>query len=252
METSKLGVFAFFITMALPLTGCGDRIEEPPVAGNINGIDYVAVRDEPQHRHEYENDRVRIYDVLLPPGYATLYHAHTRDTIYVAVQGSRLKSRTLVGSYSPPLGLPVPSGFVFWREHANEPLIHEVTNVGDETARLVGVELKFGEGTFLRQPLAGYGLALDDTYPKVRAYQLSLAPGESTGEMEWKSAGLVIGLTEATLSLEISDATPRIASFESASWEWFDQPGRVILSNVGASSFEAVLYELPFSNRQSH
>lgn len=244
MKTSRLGQLLLTTAAMLSLAGCGNNAEVLPGAGVVGGIEYVAVRDEPQHRHEYENNRVRIYDVLLPPGYATLYHAHTRDTIYVVVKGSRLKSKSLVGPYAPPLGLPLPSGFVFWREHTKEPLIHEVTNVGEEAARLVGVELKSEAGDLPSQPVSGHGLELSDTYPKVRTYRLILGPGEKTGEMEIDSPALIIGLTEATVIQATTDTTPRTASFEPASWEWFESPGRLSLSNVGISTFEAILYEL--------
>ena len=47
---------------------------------------YVAVRDEPRHRRRFEDDHVRVYDVLIPPGDTTLYHHHTEDTFYVRGQ----------------------------------------------------------------------------------------------------------------------------------------------------------------------
>ena len=37
---------------------------------------YVAVRDEPRHRRRFEDDHVRVYDVLIPPGDTTLSFAH--------------------------------------------------------------------------------------------------------------------------------------------------------------------------------
>ena len=45
---------------------------------------YVAVRDEPRHRRRFENEFVRVYDVLVPPGDTTLYHHHSEDTFSVS------------------------------------------------------------------------------------------------------------------------------------------------------------------------
>jgi hypothetical protein len=244
MEAKYLGTFVTIVTSMILTAGCSEEAEVPPGGGNIGGIKYVNVRHEPQHRHEFENDRVRIYDVLLPPGYVTLYHAHIRDTIYVVIHGSKLKTKSLVGS-SIPIALPIPSGMVLWNEHKKDPLIHEVTNAGDNAARLMGVELKHEAKLFERQPITGHGLNLKDTYAKVRVYELNLAPGESTGKMELGFTGLIIALTEASVSSESTNTVSRIASFEPASWEWLDDPGSVNITNVGISSFEAVLYEFP-------
>ena len=127
------------------------------IEGNIDGIDYVSVRNEPQHRHEFENNQIRIYDVLLPPGYISLYHAHTVDTIYVAVQGAKVKIKPLLGSIPVPTDRPIPTGIVFWNEHSKAPVIHGVTNIDGHAARLVGVELKFEETRLARKPLSGPG-----------------------------------------------------------------------------------------------
>lgn len=213
--------------------------------GSIDEIDYVNVRDEPQHRHEFENDQVRIYDVLLPPGYLTLHHAHIIDTVYLVVQGSRLKSRSIVGFLTIPLALPVPSGMVFLNKHANKPLIHEVKNTGKTSARLVGMELKQVQTPFVRQPIAGSGLKLRETYEKIRVYDIALAPGQSTGEIDMSFSGVIVALSEATVSQTFSDAKARVASFEPASWEWYEKPGKITLANNGISHFEAVLYEFP-------
>jgi hypothetical protein len=109
----------------------------------------------------------------------------------------------------------------------------------------VGVELKYETKQFVRKPITGHGLKLKDTYAKVRVYELNLAPGESTGKMELGFTGVIIALTEATVSLESASTAPRITSVEPASWEWLEDPGKLKLTNVGVSSFEAVLYEFP-------
>lgn len=234
---------AILLSTAL-IVGCEEAPEVRVVGGSIEGVEYVNVRYEPQHRHEFENDDIRIYDVLLPPEYVTLYHAHVVDTIYVVVSGSKLKTRSLTGS-SLPIALPVPSGTVLFNEHTKEPLVHEVTNEGDNAARLLGVELKFERTEFARQPLSASGLELDATYAKARVYELNLEPGESTGKLEIDFAALMIAKTEASVTFSSTNQPTRIASLEPASWEWLDHPGIVTITNIGLSPYEAVLYELP-------
>jgi len=212
----------------------------------INGIEYVNVRDEPQHHHEYENELVRIYDVVLPPRHVTLYHAHYVDTIYAIVRGSTMQGKVLIGgSPSLPEPITVPSGFVAWNGHTKEPLIHQVTNKGEQQARLVGVEIKIPEQKFENPALASPGLILKETYKNVRVYELALAPGGNVIELDINFSGLIIALTESSVSLDYDAVISRTASFEPASWEWLDKPGKIKISNVGASAFKALLYELP-------
>jgi len=237
-------VIAILVPVIMLIAGCGDNIEVPPGDGSINETEYVSVRNEPQHRHRFENEWVRMYDVLLPPKHVTLYHAHIQDTIYVTIHGSRLKSKSLVG-FSMPIALPIPSGMVHLTEHKKAPSVHQVTNSGDGVARLVGVELKKEATEFVRKPVVGHGLKLKDTYAKVRVYELNLAPGESTGRIESGFTGLIISLTKASVSSESENMAPTIESFEPASWEWFDEASQMGFRNVGSSPFEAVLYELP-------
>ncbi len=246
----NLGVRGFWrpivtASIAVLAMSCYAGIDEAWVEGNIDGIDYVGVRNEPQHRHEFENNRVRIYDVLLPPGYISLYHAHTVDTIYVAVQGAKVKIYPLLGSIPVPTDRPIPTGIVFWNQHSIKPVIHGVTNIDAHAARLVGVELKFEETSLARKPLSGEGLELRDTHKKVRVYDLELAPGENTGELAVDFSGLVIALTEATVESISDKGLRQVSAFEPASWAWLNAPGKVTLSNAGASIFKAVVYELP-------
>ena len=56
---------------------------------------YVEVHDEPRHRHRFEDALVRVYDVLIPPTDTTLYHRHTEDTFYVAVNEATVFSPRL-------------------------------------------------------------------------------------------------------------------------------------------------------------
>ncbi len=230
--------------MMMLIPGCRDNVEVPPGGGSMHGIDYVSVRDEPQHRHEFENERVRIYDVLLPPGYVTLYHAHIQDTIYLVVQGSTLKTKAVVGT-SIPIALPLPSGMLMWNEHAKGASIHQVTNTGDNSARLMGVELKHEAAAFKRNAIVAKGLSLANTYSKVRVYKLKLAPGEGSGKIGPGFAGLMIALSEATATVRSANASQRIASFEPASWQWLDESDDLSITNIGLSTYEAVLYELP-------
>lgn len=232
------------LLMTVLMVGCSGKITVPEGDGVLDGVDYVSVRNEPQHRHKFENDSVRIYDVLLPPGHVTLYHAHRLDTLYVAVHGSKLKSKALTG-FSLPFALPVPDGMVFWRGHEDEHLVHEVTNAGKATARLVGVELKNAATQWPAPLLSGAGLTHKSTYPKVRVYKWLLAPGEVAGLSAPGFKGILVSLSEAVIEVGSDTAAPQRLSLAPAGFQWIEDNATLKLRNIGDEPFEALLYELP-------
>ncbi|MCX2983149.1 hypothetical protein EYC98_19990 [Halieaceae bacterium IMCC14734] len=244
MLSRNVSIYPLLAAALLLAAGCQEDASVGPAAGSFDEVGYVNVRHEPQHRHEFENEAIRIYDVLLPPGYVTLHHAHTEDTIYLVVRGSTLRTKALIGSSSLPIALPVPSGTVLWSAHKAEPVVHEVTNEGDGAARLVGVELKYEQSGFTRPVLSSQGLQLDDTYAKVRVYDLTLEPGESTAELDIDFSGLMIAKTEASVTISGGQQS-RTGSYEPASWELLEAPGKLMITNVGISTFNAMLYEYP-------
>jgi len=44
----------------------------------------VPIEKEPRHRLKFENQFVRVFDVLIPPGDDSLFHIHIYDGVYQA------------------------------------------------------------------------------------------------------------------------------------------------------------------------
>src|ERR671933_1885186 len=84
----------------------------------------VPVSREPRHHLKFENQFVRVFDVLVPPGDATLFHVHANDYVFVTVGGARLKAEVMGDR---PSDLNLTAGEV---RFSKAPLTHRVTNVG--------------------------------------------------------------------------------------------------------------------------
>lgn len=87
---------------------------------------------------QLENDRVRIWDLVLEPGERLPFHCHTRTYFFVTVEGGRAITRFPDGNmvtmdYEP--GTPWFTGI------DDEPEIHDLENVGDTRLRFITVEL---------------------------------------------------------------------------------------------------------------
>lgn len=87
----------------------------------------------------FENDRVRVWEVLLEPGERGAFHSHTTNYFWTVVEGSRGLQRFSDGTFVVRDYLV---GETKYLEHSEENyLIHDLENVGDTRLRFVTVEL---------------------------------------------------------------------------------------------------------------
>lgn len=202
--------------------------------------EWVEVRDEPRHRRRFENDYVRVYDVLIPPGDITLYHRHTQDTFYVAVNEATV-SDTTWGEAEARTGT-APAGTAMCRPHLTRPLTHQVHNVGTGEMRLIGAEVKASPAVVASAPVEAPGLSVTLERDRLRVYELALGPGASTGEVACDFSSLTVLLTIATLRLVV-DGVERVQVFAPADVLWQPGPVRVSFTNVGEEPCRAFVGE---------
>lgn len=166
------------------------------------GIEWVDVSVEPNHVEQFHTDFARVYEVIIDPGTATLYHRHDRDTVYVITVGGRFRSqepgrqrgRTSLGRATSLLSqlrllatrlmrgwLKVPGGTVILQPHKDFPLIHRVhahrSNSGP--IRMIGIELPTGHPARRRIGRAP-GLRIEKHSSRWLVYRLRLDAGATT------------------------------------------------------------------------
>lgn len=87
----------------------------------------------------FENDRVRVWEILLQPGERGAFHSHVTNYFWTVVEGSRGLQRFADGTFVVRDYL---IGETKYLEHTpDRALIHDLENVGDSTLRFVTVEL---------------------------------------------------------------------------------------------------------------
>ncbi len=84
----------------------------------------------------FENDRVKIWNLIVEPGTSSDWHLHGRDYVTVVVEGEGLTVEFEDGSKEDS-----PSVVGRWRYHG-EHKVHRVINNGDTRYKNVLVELK--------------------------------------------------------------------------------------------------------------
>src|SRR6185369_13659648 len=95
----------------------------------------VPVAKEPRHHLKFENKYVRVFDVVVPPGDATLFHIHANDYAFVSIGDAKLKAEVLG---SPAGDLILKDGEA---RFTKGPITHRVTNVSSTPFRNITIEI---------------------------------------------------------------------------------------------------------------
>jgi len=201
----------------------------------------VEISGEPRHHPKFENEFVRIWDVTVPAGDATLWHAHRNDNVVVTLGGASLRIET---AGAAPTEVVWKFGDV---RFGKATYVHRAMNVGTTPFHNLTIELlKSPPGPQSQSPQTGQTSrqpVLENE--RVRVYRLSLAPGESTEVHTHHLAGLAISITsgEVEVATKGADKTEQL-KLGVGDVRW--RPGAVThsIKNVGKTRFEAVDIEL--------
>jgi oxalate decarboxylase/phosphoglucose isomerase-like protein (cupin superfamily) len=118
---------------------------EPLEQGSFDPADY---RDELDGASDnldvgtavwFENDRIRVWEVRLEPGERGPFHAHTNDYFWTVVDPGLGLQRLADGTFSVRSYQLGETRYL--PNTAEQPLIHDLENVGETTLRFVTVEL---------------------------------------------------------------------------------------------------------------
>jgi beta-alanine degradation protein BauB len=90
----------------------------------------------------WENDRVRIWEMVLEPGERSAVHEHTLDYLLIPLEGDRIGVEVeadTAGAYRESADFPVPVGKAHFVARGG---IETAVNTGARTYREILVELK--------------------------------------------------------------------------------------------------------------
>ncbi len=97
---------------------------------------------EPSHRVGttllFENDRIRVWELVLRPGEESPRHEHDCDYVFVHLTASKI---ALVEPGKEPRTSEEPAGFVQYTD-VGDGIVHAIKNVGTDMHREILVEIK--------------------------------------------------------------------------------------------------------------
>jgi quercetin dioxygenase-like cupin family protein len=100
--------------------------------------DPVPVEQEPLHRVIFENQYVRVLDVVVKPGETTLFHKHSIDNLAIILTDATMKRQFAGEDWGAS---PAKAGSVGLTPGTSKPYVHRISNVGSTVFHVIDVEV---------------------------------------------------------------------------------------------------------------
>jgi quercetin dioxygenase-like cupin family protein len=100
--------------------------------------DPVPVEQEPHHRVIFENQYVRVLDVVLKPGETTLFHKHSLDNIPVILTDADNRTQFAGKDWGPTPAKAKSVGFI---PGASKPYVHRINNQGSTEFHVIDIQI---------------------------------------------------------------------------------------------------------------
>jgi quercetin dioxygenase-like cupin family protein len=229
-------LFCLLILMAFVLTPIGTLSQSQSNSPQSP----VEISGEPRHHPKFENEFVRVLDVTVPAGDATLWHVHRNDNVVVTLGGASLRLEK-VGA---------PTAEVQWKfgdvNFGKATYIHRAINIGTTPFHNLTIELL--KSPPQRNMISSLGpISRTPVFEndRVRAFRVSLAPGESTNMHSHLLPGLAIVMTAGDIEVTTpGKEKPERMKLPAGDLRWRADPVAHSIKNVGQTRFEAVDIEL--------
>ncbi len=202
----------------------------------------VLVHEEPRHRPVFQNNQVRILNILLPPGDTTQYHVHHTPSVFIFFTATTMVSQLKGAAASTSRST---AGSVIVENLAAPHLrVHRVWNIDKDTLHVMDVELLLKDTGFAQKPLALPNLQLTADTAWVRTYRLSL-PGNNDFMLKGeKRSFILVSLNAAPVQMDQDGKTGRQKLGPGSFFE-IKKGASFSLKNTSGNTAQFELLELP-------
>ena len=203
----------------------------------------VAIDAEPNHKIRFDNGRVRMYEVVLAKGQATLMHEHRADSFSVIFGDTEATNEPRGGK--PRTG-KAPSGLVVFASTAKGPYSHRIIASGDSAFHVIAMELLLPASATAPGAVGRTNspFKLVRESPRGRAYRIALAPGASTPAFTRPAGSVVFAVSAGRVREEAEGRPARLWDFEPGHFRWYDASETISLKNEGPTPIDLVEIEV--------
>lgn len=194
----------------------------------------VEISGEPRHHPKFENEYVKIWDVTVRAGDATLWHAHRNDNVVVGLgPDAKLRIETVGRD-------PVETLWKFGEvRFTKATYVHRAMNAGSSDFRNFTIELLKGPTGAVLAKVPGREPVLENE--RVRVFRVTLDPGQTLPMHTHEVPGLALTLSGADLEVTTQGkATPDRVTRPTADVGWRAGAVTHSIKNVGKTRFEGV------------
>lgn len=205
----------------------------------------VPAHEEPRHVPQFENGVVRVIDVAIPEGERTMFHRHSLDYPYVMLSSVTLDNQ-IHGQEMKPV--KIERGLVgYYRIITQGPYTHRFVNRGPGVFRAIGIELLQPLGATSRPVAAPIGdqpgLTTVMDNERIRAWRVSLQPGQSLGPVTLPGPGLSVGMMDGQVMVKSSAGAESERALQVAGFEYRESARTVSWRNAGSAPVEWIEFE---------
>ena len=183
----------------------------------LNTKAQVPVSKEPRHHVVFENEKVRLLNVLLPPGDTTQFHEHSTPSVFISFTKTNTASQLL---HQKPVQSTSSAGSV-WFENLKAPniKIHRVWNEDTAAFHVMDVEILAKDSGFTQEPLVLQHAELALNTAWARTYKIQLARSEQLTIKEHTSPFVLVAINDGIITMVKKGAGQRLP-LQSGTFFW--------------------------------
>lgn len=202
----------------------------------------VLVHEEPRHRPVFQNEEIRVLNVLVPPGDTSLYHIHNTPSFFIRLSNTITGSQVL--GELPVAGKSKAGEIRFENLAPPNNRTHRVWNADTDTFQVMDVELLMKKAAFDQKPLNLPNLKLEIDTNWVRAYRLDLLKGIDFKTKNKKQSLVLVSLNASTFEIRQNGKTG-LQNLRPGSFFVIKRRQSFSIKNKRECSARFVLLELP-------
>lgn len=202
----------------------------------------VLVHEEPRHKQVFQDSRIRILNVLIPPGDTSLYHIHQTPSVFIFLSNTEMGSQ-LKGEKATT-GMNVDGRILYENLAPPHVRTHRVWNMDNHTMHVMDIELLFQESGFVLAPLKLPGLELEIENSHMRAYRRTLVNDQDFSLGKQDRSLILVSLSDFNALVKQNRKTLR-RTMKTGEFVTIQKGDSFSLKNAGDADSQFVLIELP-------
>jgi len=226
LQATGVGVALIIATASSAQDSVATAEVKQPNIGDPSRV--VQILQEPRHRQVHRDGDIYVLDIQINPGDMTLQHTHDAPILY-----------NFISSGAGPSGGRVSSN----TDYVTKQFTHQVSNEGPGLFRIIALT-NYGPPIAELKSDRPSGLTGEPQVenPWLRAYPMTLAPGQSTDKHTHVNPSLVVQVSDGTVHVTREDGiTSELTSM--GHWAWRNARSTYQIRNVGSAPVKIVINE---------